>query len=148
MLRMNVYLITYFSLVALDDPAEARWIEPEISKIVSPMAALPLIRTVHTYIDTVHTSTRLYMQMKRFKVSDKQLWYMKIQAMSTKGTSHSFKTAFTIHTFFTYIHGVLLTGEWQMLSKFANEKKSPVGYRAFAAACIKFVFVYVYMYVF
>ena len=104
MLRMNVYLITYLSLIALDDPAEARWIEPEISKIVSPMAALPLIRTVHTYIDTVHTSTRLYMQMKRFKVSDKQLWYMKIQAMSTKGTSHSFKTAFTIHTFFTYIH--------------------------------------------
>ena len=26
-----------------------------------------------------------------------------------------------------------------MLSKFANEKKSPVGYRAFAAACIKYV---------
>jgi hypothetical protein len=57
MLRMNVYLITYLSLVALDDPAEARWIEPEISKIVSPMAALPLIRTYiyryRTYINTL-----------------------------------------------------------------------------------------------
>ena len=40
-----------------------------------------------------------------------------------------------------------------MLSKFANEKKSPVGYRAFAAACIKYVCadvicMYVCMYVF
>ena len=55
MLRMNLYLITYLSLVALDDPVEARWIEPEISKIVSPMAALPrrYIHRYRTYINTL-----------------------------------------------------------------------------------------------
>ena len=55
MLRMNVYLITYLLLVALDDPAEARWIEPEISKIVSPIVALPrtYIHRYRTYINTL-----------------------------------------------------------------------------------------------
>lgn len=50
--------------------------------------------------------------MKRFKLSDKSLWYIKINCYCSKGA-------------------------WHLLYRLANEKKSPVGYRPFAAACIK-----------
>jgi hypothetical protein len=28
-------------------------------------------------------------------------------------------------------------GQWEQLYKLANERKSPIGYKAFAAACVK-----------
>lgn len=51
--------------------------------------------------------------MKRFKPSEKSFYYIKIQCLCSKG-------------------------EWQLLNKFANEKKSPIGYKAFASMSIKY----------
>jgi hypothetical protein len=50
---------------------------------------------------------------KKFKVSDKHLWYIRIHCYSS-------------------------TGHWGHLSKLAAEKKSPVGYKPFAKACMKY----------
>lgn len=50
--------------------------------------------------------------IKKFKVSEKMVWHIKIQCYSK-------------------------AGQWQLLSKLALEKKSPVGYRPFALACMK-----------
>lgn len=51
--------------------------------------------------------------VKKFKVSEKSLWHLKVQCYSK-------------------------TGSWGNLTKLANEKKSPIGYKPFATACIKF----------
>lgn len=81
---------------------------------------LSLTRTIYELVAlSIENSTLMWPEteitkiMKRFKVSEKSLWYMKIHCMSSMG-------------------------EWILLNKFANEKKSPVGYKPFAAACIKY----------
>lgn len=43
---------------------------------------------------------------------DKRFWYLKIKALAA-------------------------SGQWEALRAFANEKKSPVGYKPFAQACIE-----------
>jgi hypothetical protein len=68
--------------LGLDDP-EAKWTDQEIAKVV-----------------------------KRFKVSEKSLWYTKIHCYSKRM-------------------------DWAMLQRLAQEKKSPVGYKPFARACIE-----------
>jgi hypothetical protein len=70
-------------MLAITEPADARWIEQEVSKMA-----------------------------KKFKVSDKAVWYIKIRCYSD-------------------------TEQWPLLRALANEKKSPVGYRPFAMACQK-----------
>lgn len=50
--------------------------------------------------------------VKKFKVSDKMLWHIKIQCYCK-------------------------TNRWDLLWKLANERKSPVGYEIFATNCIK-----------
>jgi hypothetical protein len=50
--------------------------------------------------------------MKKFKISDKMIYYIKINSYS----KHR---------------------DWNSLAKLANEKKSPIGYRPFAVACLK-----------
>lgn len=50
--------------------------------------------------------------LKKFKISEKMIYYLKIDTYS-KAT------------------------DWNILYKFSNEKKSPVGYRPFATACLK-----------
>lgn len=63
---------------------ESRWIEPEIPKF-----------------------------LKKFKVSEKSLFYLKIDCFAD---GH----------------------DWSSLYKLATEKKSPIGYRPFAIACLKY----------
>lgn len=50
--------------------------------------------------------------VKKFKVSEKALWHTRLQCYCR-------------------------TGSWTLLNKLASEKKSPIGYRPFATACIK-----------
>lgn len=50
--------------------------------------------------------------IKKFKVSEKMVWSLKVDCFSK-------------------------TGQWEMLSKLAAEKKSPIGYKPFAMACKK-----------
>lgn len=50
--------------------------------------------------------------VKKFKMSEKSLWHIKIQCFSRAGT-------------------------WTNLQKLSSEKKSPVGYKPFVLACIK-----------
>eukprot|EP01034_Spumella_vulgaris_P022472 gene22472-28600_t len=50
---------------------------------------------------------------KRFKIADKVLWNIKIHVYGRQGA-------------------------WELLLKLANEKKSPVGYKPFALACMKY----------
>ena len=50
---------------------------------------------------------------KKFKIPDKTLWNIRIHCYSS-------------------------TGHWAHLSKLASEKKSPVGYKPFAKACLKY----------
>lgn len=50
--------------------------------------------------------------MRQFRVSEKTLWHIKIQCCCRSGS-------------------------WAALNKLANEKKSPIGYKPFALACIK-----------
>jgi hypothetical protein len=50
--------------------------------------------------------------MKRYKLSDKMIYYIKVNTYSSNQ-------------------------EWGLLTKLANEKKSPVGYRPFAVACLR-----------
>ena len=50
--------------------------------------------------------------IKKFKFSEKSLWYMKIECYSNRGN-------------------------WENLLRLAQEKKSPVGYKPFARACIE-----------
>ncbi len=50
--------------------------------------------------------------VKRGKVSEKAVWYIKIQCFAEQSA-------------------------WELLAKLANEKKSPVGYKPFALACMK-----------
>lgn len=69
--------------LGLDEAVEARWTEQEIGKLV-----------------------------KRFKVSEKAVWYLKIKCYSDRQN-------------------------WDMLLRLAQEKKSPVGYKPFARACIE-----------
>jgi hypothetical protein len=69
--------------LGINNSSDLRWIEQEIQKI-----------------------------MKKFKVSEKLLWYIKIQCYSKKS-------------------------DWNGLLKLANEKKSPVGYVPFANVAIK-----------
>lgn len=71
--------------LGLDDAGEARWTETEIGRLV-----------------------------KKYKVSEKALWYTKIQCYSSRG-------------------------QWDLLLRLAQEKKSPVGYKPFARACIEYV---------
>ncbi len=70
-------------LLSVTEPAEQRMVEAELAKMV-----------------------------KRLKLSEKALWYIKIQCYSSRGA-------------------------WEALSRLANEKKSPVGYKPFALACMK-----------
>ena len=51
---------------------------------------------------------------KKFKVSEKSLWHIKVQCYCR-------------------------TNSWANLTRLANEKKSPSGYKPFALACIKYV---------
>lgn len=44
---------------------------------------------------------------------DKRYWYIKIKALAA-------------------------SGQWEALKQFANDRKSPVGYKAFAQACIEY----------
>lgn len=69
--------------LGLEDAGEARWTETEIGRLV-----------------------------KKYKVSEKALWYTKIQCYSARG-------------------------QWDLLLRLAQEKKSPVGYKPFARACIE-----------
>jgi hypothetical protein len=69
--------------LGLDEPGESRWVEAEVSRVV-----------------------------KKFKVSEKSLWYLKIHCYSARG-------------------------HWDLLLRLAQEKKSPVGYKPFARACIE-----------
>ena len=48
----------------------------------------------------------------RFKVPDKRFWQVKVKALAA-------------------------SGQWDELRKFANERKSPVGYQPFAERCIE-----------
>lgn len=50
--------------------------------------------------------------IKKFQVSTKMVYSLKVQCFSR-------------------------SGQWEQLSKLANERKSPIGYKAFAAACVK-----------
>ncbi|CAE7578096.1 VCL1 [Symbiodinium microadriaticum] len=50
--------------------------------------------------------------IKKFKVSEKMVWSLKVDCFSK-------------------------TGQWELLSKLATEKKSPIGYKPFALACKK-----------
>mmetsp|Transcript_15400 Transcript_15400/g.23213 ORF Transcript_15400/g.23213 Transcript_15400/m.23213 type:complete len:848 (-) Transcript_15400:170-2713(-) len=50
--------------------------------------------------------------IKKFKVSEKMVWSLKVQCYSR-------------------------TGQWEYLSRLAAEKKSPIGYKPFAVACKK-----------
>lgn len=70
-------------LLGLDDAGEARWTDTEVNRLV-----------------------------KKFKVSEKSLWYTKIRCYSSRG-------------------------QWDLLLRLAQEKKSPVGYKPFARACIE-----------
>jgi len=70
--------------LALDDELELRTSDAEVSKIV-----------------------------KRFRVSEKALWHLKIRCYSERGN-------------------------WEMLDRLAMEKKSPIGYIPFARACIEY----------
>jgi len=49
---------------------------------------------------------------KQFKVPDKRLWHVKVRALA-------------------------MSHQWDELRKFANEKKSPIGYKPFAERCIE-----------
>ena len=49
---------------------------------------------------------------KKFKVPEKRFWHLKINALAA-------------------------SGQFEILKSFSNEKKSPVGYKPFAQACIK-----------
>ena len=57
-------------------------------------------------------STRI---IKKFQVSNKMVYFLKVQCFSR-------------------------SGQWEQLYKLANERKSPIGYKPFAAACVKYVF--------
>lgn len=50
--------------------------------------------------------------VRKFGVSEKSLWHIKVQCFCRSGS-------------------------WTQLSKLAAEKKSPIGYKPFAVACIK-----------
>lgn len=50
--------------------------------------------------------------VKKFKVSEKMFWHIRVQCYGEKG-------------------------QWNLLAKLANEKKSPIGYKVFATTCIK-----------
>jgi vacuolar protein sorting-associated protein 16 len=52
--------------------------------------------------------------IKKFKVSEKMVWSLKVDCFSK-------------------------TGQWELLSKLAAEKRSPIGYKPFALACKKYV---------
>jgi vacuolar protein sorting-associated protein 16 len=78
-----VQTLEFLVFLGLDVPAEQRWAEQEVSKIV-----------------------------KRFKISEKSLWYVKIRCYSDRG-------------------------DWTALQRLAQEKKSPVGYKPFARACME-----------
>ena len=52
--------------------------------------------------------------MKKFKLSEKHLWRIKVQGLSRLGA-------------------------YTQLNKLSDEKKSPIGYKPFATACIKYV---------
>ncbi|CAM9893714.1 unnamed protein product, partial [Sphacelaria rigidula] len=49
---------------------------------------------------------------KRFRVPDKRFWHIKIKALAS-------------------------VGDWEALRKFSNDKKSPIGYKPFALACMR-----------
>lgn len=51
--------------------------------------------------------------IKKFKVSDKMVWYLRIKCYSSRQ-------------------------KWDLLMKLANEKRSPIGYKPFAIACQKY----------
>lgn len=70
-------------MLGLEDEGDVKWTEQEISKLA-----------------------------KKFKVSEKVVWHLKIACMCRMSA-------------------------WPMLAKLASEKKSPVGYKPFANACIK-----------
>lgn len=50
--------------------------------------------------------------LKKFKISEKMIYYLKINSYASNN-------------------------DWNMLFKLSNEKKSPIGYRPFAIACLK-----------
>ncbi|GAM26637.1 hypothetical protein SAMD00019534_098120 [Acytostelium subglobosum LB1] len=54
---------------------------------------------------------RVAKMLKEFKVSDKRFWWIKIKALS-------------------------VSRQWEELSLFANEKKSPIGYEPFVEVCL------------
>ncbi|KAJ1439405.1 Vps16, N-terminal region-domain-containing protein [Ochromonadaceae sp. CCMP2298] len=54
----------------------------------------------------------IYKIVKKFRFAEKALWYVKIRCYSQRG-------------------------QWGLLLRLANEKKSPVGYRPFARACME-----------
>jgi vacuolar protein sorting-associated protein 16 len=62
--------------------------------------------------DTARWENEIAKIVKKFKVSEKMLWYIKLHCYSR-------------------------AGQWALLLKFANERKSPIGYKPFAIALIK-----------
>jgi hypothetical protein len=77
-----------------------------------------ILLQIEIYNDASFWDKELTKVVKKFKVSEKILWNLKIQCFCE-------------------------TESWEKLQNFANEKKSPIGYKPFAIACIKYVKLYV-----
>ena len=75
---------------------------------------MQLIRLNLTLQLSIISATQVAKIVKKFKISEKHLWRIKIQTFCRLGL-------------------------FQFLSKLSSEKKSPIGYKPFAVACIKYV---------
>ena len=82
-LIQTIEQLLYVGIDSGNSSTSGGWVEQEVAKIV-----------------------------KRFRVSEKSLWYTKIRCYSERG-------------------------DWDQLLRLAQEKKSPVGYKPFARACIE-----------
>ena len=80
--------------------------------VAETLTALTIL-SIENQVELSKWNSEITKIMKKFKVPDKMIWSIKIKCYSDHG-------------------------EWTMLSKFGNEKRSPVGYKPFAMACIKY----------
>jgi hypothetical protein len=72
--------------------------------------------------------------VKKFKINEKILYNIKIEVYSKTGSWPLLQVRYSLTHLTSYSPNFLLTHS----QKLAVEKKSPVGYKAFAQACIKY----------
>lgn len=75
---------------------------------------LPYLQHTLININTTPLPQQISKIVKRFKLSEKHLWRLKVQSLCRLGAHAA-------------------------LSKLAGEKKSPIGFKPFAVGCIKYV---------